>query len=102
MRPAWAAPGHTPQMMKREVGRAGVDAGPQNLLEVDGSNHPPNRLARSVARHDGRPASETEALAALGTPGVDHGAAAARLHPDEEAVSAGTTDLGGLIGAFHV
>src|SRR4029079_11362356 len=46
--------------------------------------------------------SDGQALAALGAPGVDDGAATARLHADEKAVGARAADLGGLVGAFHV
>ena len=60
-----------------------------------------NNEGNSRAR--GRPvqASDAQALAALGAPGVEHGTAAARLHPDEETMRAGALDLGGLVGALH-
>src|SRR6187397_1416216 len=46
--------------------------------------------------------SDRETLAPLGAPGVDDGAATARLHANEKAVRARAADLGGLVGAFHV
>jgi len=47
------------------------------------------------------PASDSQALATLGTPGVDDGAATTCLHAHEEAMRAGTADLAGLVGALH-
>lgn len=44
---------------------------------------------------------DSEALAALGAACVDHGAAAASLHADQEAVGTGAADFGSLIRAFH-
>jgi hypothetical protein len=46
--------------------------------------------------------SDRETLATFGAPGVDDGAATARLHPDEKAVGARAADLRGLVSAFHV
>ena len=45
--------------------------------------------------------SETQALAALGSTGADHGATSAGRHADEEAVRALAADDGWLIGALH-
>lgn len=46
-------------------------------------------------------ASDAQALAALGAPGVEHGTAAAGLHADEKTVRASALDLGRLVGALH-
>jgi len=48
-----------------------------------------------------RPGSDRQTLAALGTPCIDNGAAATGFHADQKTVGAGTTDLGGLVSAFH-
>ena len=45
--------------------------------------------------------SDAQALAALGAPRVEHGAAAAGLHAHEETVRAGAADFGRLVGALH-
>jgi len=54
-----------------------------------------------VSLATGRLGSKAQALAALGAPGVDDGAATAGLHANQEAVGAGAADFGGLVGAFH-
>ena len=46
-------------------------------------------------------ALDGQALAALGAACVDHGAAAAGLHADEETVGARAADFGRLVSAFH-
>ena len=46
-------------------------------------------------------ALDGEALAALGAACVDHGAAAAGLHADQEPMGAGAANFGGLVSAFH-
>ena len=43
-----------------------------------------------------------EALAALGTPCVDHRPPSARVHAHQKAMGAGAADFGSLISAFHV
>jgi hypothetical protein len=48
------------------------------------------------------PKSDSQTLATLGTAGVDHGAAAASLHANQEAVRACATNLGWLVSAFHI
>jgi hypothetical protein len=45
--------------------------------------------------------SDSQALAALGAAGIDHSTAAAGFHANQEAVSAGAANLGGLVSAFH-
>jgi len=45
--------------------------------------------------------SNCQALTAFGASGVDHGAAAFGGHAGAEAMGARTTNLGGLVGAFH-
>ena len=47
-------------------------------------------------------ALDGQALAALGAACVDHSAATAGLHANEEAVGAGATGLGRLVSTFHV
>jgi hypothetical protein len=49
----------------------------------------------------GRPGSDRQALAALGTPCIDNGAAATGFHTNQKAVGAGATDFGRLVSAFH-
>jgi hypothetical protein len=48
-----------------------------------------------------QPGSDSQALAALGAARVDHSTAATSFHANQEAVSAGAADLGGLVSAFH-
>ena len=57
--------------------------------------------ASTLTRARGSAGSDGQALAALGTTRVDDRAAPTGLHANEEAVRTGTTDFGGLIGAFH-
>ena len=45
--------------------------------------------------------SDCQTLAALGAAGIDHSTAAAGFHANQEAVSAGAANLGGLVSAFH-
>jgi hypothetical protein len=47
------------------------------------------------------PASDCQALAALGTARVDDGTAAAGLHAHEKPVGTGAANLGRLVGALH-
>ena len=42
-----------------------------------------------------------QALTAFGAAGVDHSAATFGLHANQEAVSAGAADFGGLVCTFH-
>lgn len=44
---------------------------------------------------------DRQTLAAFGATSVDHGTAAASFHANQETVSAGAADLGGLVSAFH-
>src|SRR6476659_8084326 len=44
---------------------------------------------------------DSQSLAALGPPRVDHGPSAPALHANEEAVRTGTSDFGSLVGSFH-
>lgn len=44
---------------------------------------------------------DSQTLAALGATSVDHSTATAGFHANQEAVSAGAFDLGGLVSAFH-
>jgi hypothetical protein len=48
-----------------------------------------------------QPDLDSQSLAALGTAGIDHRTTATGLHANQEAVSAGAADLGGLVSAFH-
>ena len=58
------------------------------------------KLRVSFAR--GRPPkSDSQALAALGAASIDHRTTTAGLHANQEAVSAGAANLGGLVSAFH-
>jgi hypothetical protein len=43
----------------------------------------------------------SQTLAALGAAGVDHSATATGFHADQKAVSAGATNFGRLVCAFH-
>jgi len=47
-------------------------------------------------------ASDRQPLAAFGASGVEHRPPAAALHANKEAMRTGATDLGGLVGAFHL
>ena len=66
-----------------------------------GAPSPRPRAGAEACDRASAAASDRQALATLGAPRVDDGAAAARLHADEKAVGAGAADLGGLVGAFH-
>jgi len=44
---------------------------------------------------------DSQALAALGTARVNHGAATTGLHADQETVGTGAADFGRLVSAFH-
>jgi len=91
--------------MHGEMRRARPAARTEDALEIGGCDDPGHGLDRGLApRHATARggASDGQALPTLGAPGVDDGAAAARLHADEKAVRARAADLGGLVGAFHV
>jgi len=45
--------------------------------------------------------SDRQTLAAFGATSVYHGTAAAGFHSNQEAVSTGAANLGGLVSAFH-
>jgi hypothetical protein len=45
---------------------------------------------------------DSQTLAALGTAGIDHGAATAGLHANQKAVGTGAADFGRLVCAFHL
>ena len=45
---------------------------------------------------------DSQALAAFGAACVDHSAATAGFHANQEAVGAGATNFGGLVSAFHL
>src|SRR5664279_2304233 len=91
-------------MMNSEMRRAGAAARAEDTLEIgrldETCHHLDRRLPPRHATARGG-ASDGQTLATLGAPGVDDGAAAARLHADEKAVSSGAAGLGGLISAFH-
>jgi hypothetical protein len=92
-------------MVQREVSAAGTTRAGEHPLEIhralDSTDHrePGAGGAGSAALHD--KALDGQALAALGAARGDDGAAAARLHAHEEAVSAGAAGLGGLVGTLH-
>jgi hypothetical protein len=44
---------------------------------------------------------DSQALTAFGAACIDHGAATFGLHANQEAVSAGAADFGGLVCTFH-
>jgi hypothetical protein len=44
---------------------------------------------------------DSQALAALGTARVDHGAAATGLHANQKTMGTGAADFGRLVSAFH-
>jgi hypothetical protein len=54
---------------------------------------------RALAERSGL---DSQALAALGTTRVDHGAATTGLHADQETMGTRTADLGGLVSTFHL
>ena len=45
---------------------------------------------------------DSQALAALGAACIDHGAATAGLHANQETVGTGAADFGRLVSAFHL
>jgi hypothetical protein len=59
------------------------------------------RFVRLIGARRGSSPSDREPLAALGAARSDDGAAAPRLHPDEEAVGALALDDGRLVGALR-
>jgi hypothetical protein len=65
----------------------------------------PDRRVRGAIDADVNPAgsvrSDSQALAALGTAGVDHSPATAGLHANQKAVGAGAADFRSLVCAFH-
>jgi hypothetical protein len=62
---------------------------------------PPHGTTAGRAWAEFRTSDLGQALATLGTPRVDHGATTPGLHANQETVRAGTTGLGGLVGALH-
>jgi hypothetical protein len=49
-----------------------------------------------------QPELDSQTLAAFGATSVDHSTAATGFHANQEAVSAGAANLGGLVSAFHL
>ena len=88
-------------MVHREVHATGPGARAKHALEIDGTKKAGNHAAGAALFSPEAQASDGQALAALGAACVDHGAAAAGLHADQEAVGAGAANFGGLVGAFH-
>ena len=86
-------------MVRREVSAPRLGGCRQHGLEI-------SRTLQAAEHHRGKNAcrgsDRRQALAAFGPPGVEHGAAAACLHAHEKSVRAGASNLGGLVGAFHL
>jgi len=75
------------------------------------SQHSPKLAVRLEALHNDADVcraqsdsdrSDSQAFAPFGTARIDDRTAAAGLHADQEAMGAGATDFGWLVGAFHV
>jgi len=88
-------------MVRGEVSAPRAGSCGQHELEIGRTLHAAEHRCRRRPQRSARRSDRRQALAALGAPCVDHGAATARLHPREETMRAGAADFRGLIGAFH-
>ena len=98
-------------MVHGEMRAARPGAGAQHAFKIGGSQQAANHgfdaawpLIREPGWRESQqavPASDGQALAALGAASVDHCTTPARLHANQKAMRACAANFGGLVGAFH-